>query len=428
MASSTVTADASIANDTLYGPPNPQVKRGEVDAISWTEPPGHVPPALEEAVNIVTTNYPSVLAARAALSAAASDVRAAKWLRFPSITGNLQYLDDNASPEPQVVVEAPIWSGGRINSNIKRAVAEKGASSAQYVETVLDLALTTTQAYFEVARLTQREHLLKSSLEEHQKLVETMVRRVQQEVSPQADLELARSRAAQIEQDYTNTVSQRRTTLRILAELIADPTYDLGPIPRYDPASNLTNQATLEEQAISYSPTIQRLRATADVARAVLEGRNASILPQLNAQYSYDDVFGSRVGVVVRAQNTGGLSQFSEVASARLRIQAALENIRVAEQQLRRDIEASLIQYEAAKRRAEISESAATTAARVSASYTRQFIAGRRSWLDVMNALREAVSAEIGRADAEVTAMSTAATLLLQSGRWRPVFSSNPVN
>ena len=128
-----------------------------------------------------------------------------------------------------------------------------------------------------------------------------MERRVKQEISPLADLELARSRAAQIEQDYTATVAQRRSTLRALAELIADPTYDLGPIPRYDPASVLENREALEEQSVAYSPSLQRLRSEADIARADLEARRAAILPQLNGQYTYDDVFGSRVGVVVRA-------------------------------------------------------------------------------------------------------------------------------
>lgn len=419
---SPVLSGAEMPDDTFYGPPAPKAHRGAVPAIDWTRPGEYVPPALDEAINIVTANYPSAQSARAALSAAASDVNAARWLRFPSVSANMQYLDNESTPQPQLIVEAPIWSGGRIGSNIRRAKAREDASSAQYVETVEKLALTTSQTYFEVARLTQREHLLEGSLKEHQALVETMERRVKQEISPLADLELARSRAAQIEQEYTTTVSQRRTTLRVLAELIADPTYDLGPIPAYDPDVELANRDALEEQSVAYSPTLKRLHALADAARADADSRKAAILPQFSAQYSYDDFYKSRVGVVVKAQNTGGLSQFSEVTSARLRIQSALEDIRESEQQLRRDVESTLIQYDAAKKRAEISKSAASTAARVSESYTRQFIAGRRSWLDVMNALREAVTAAIGRSDAEVTVMATATQLQLQSGRWRPVF------
>jgi adhesin transport system outer membrane protein len=97
----------------------------------------------------------------------------------------------------------------------------------------------------------------------------------------------------------------------------------------------------------------------------------------------------------------------------------------VSEQQLRRTIASDLIEYQAARERSSISADASATAAKVSASYMRQFIAGRRSWLDVMNALREAVNAQIGQSDAEVSAMWAATRLLLRSGRWRPTFDNH---
>jgi outer membrane protein, adhesin transport system len=415
----------TIASDSLYGPPSPKQRKGSLPAIGWTEPARVVPPALEEAVQIVTRNYPSALAARSALRAANSDVSSAKWQRFPSLTGNLAYLDNRGSPQPEVVVEAPIWAGGRISANIRRARAQEDVSSAQYVETVQQLALTVAQVYFEIARLTLREQLLKESLAEHLRLVETMERRVAQEVSPQADLELARSRAAQIQQEYTVSQASRETNLRILAQLVADPSYDLGPIPYFDPSLDLANKGTLEEQAVAYDPEISRRRSEADISRADLDLRRAAILPQVNAQYSYSDVFGSRVGVVLRSQTGSGLSALADVNSAQARIQTALENVRVSEQELRREVASDIINFEAAKARAVISTDAAATSARVSESYTRQFIAGRRSWLDVMNALREAVNNAIGKTDAEMTALASATKLLLESGRWRPIFSDS---
>ncbi|MEJ5977053.1 TolC family protein [Novosphingobium sp. PS1R-30] len=405
----------------VYGPPAPKATKGKIPQIGWTDAPPQVPPALDEAISIVTRNYPSAKSARAALAAAASDVSAAKWLRFPNLTGNVAYLDNNSSPDPQVAVELPVWTGGRIGAGIRRARAAEDATSADYVVTIQSLAQTTSQAYFEVARLAQREQLLADSVREHQRLVGTMERRVEQEVSPLADLELARSRAAQIEQEYTVTRAQRRSTLRILAELIADPNYDLGPIPPYK-IVELPNRDSLEEQAIAYDPTIKRLNSLVDLARADFDARKASLFPQLNAQYSYDNVFGSRVGFVLRQQATGGLSQLSQVDASRLRIQGALEDVRVTDQQLRREIANDLIEYDAAKARAQISTGASETASRVSESYMRQFIAGRRSWLDVMNALREAVTAQIGKVDAQVGAMSASVRLLLRSGRWHPVF------
>ncbi|PEQ12083.1 hypothetical protein B2G71_13135 [Novosphingobium sp. PC22D] len=416
-------ARPAVGPNELYGPPTPKVDRGQLPIIGWSEPPALVPPALDEAVHIVTRNYPSAQAARSALRAAHSDVRSAKWQRFPSIDGNVSYLDDTNSPQPQISVEQPIWAGGRITANIRRAKAEEDVTSAQYVETVQSLALTVTQVYYEIARLTLRQQLLAESLAEHRRLVETMERRVAQEVSPQADLELARSRAAQIEQEYTVSRASRETNLRILAQLVADPSYDLGPIPHFDPSIDLPAKESLEEQAVAFDPQINRRKAEADVNRAQLDLTQAQILPQVSAQYSYSEIYGSRVGVVLRSQTSGGLSNFSDVSSARQRIQTAIENVRVAEQELRRNVAADIINFEAAKARAAISSDAALTSARVSESYTRQFIAGRRSWLDVMNALREAVNNAIGQTDAEMTALATAAKLLLESGRWRPIFA-----
>ncbi len=417
--------NAVVSPDASYGPVVPKSRNGAVPVVDWTEPGPMIPPALDQAVTLVTKNYPSALSARTSLQAAASDVKSAQWLRLPSFSGNMVYLNDDRGVIPQVVVEAPVWTGGRITSNIRRAQAQEDVSSARYVETVQDLALTTAQVYFEIARLTERERLLESGLKEHLALVETMQRRVAQEVSPQADLELVQSRAAQIEQDYTTAAAQRRATLRMLAELIGDPTYDFGPLPNYDPELTLSNRDALEQQAIVYSPELKRLNGEVDVARAERDGRKAQLLPQVGAQYSYDDVFGHRVGVVVRAQNNGVLSELADVNSASLRMEAVLESIRASERQLRSDVGSTLIQYDAAKRRASIAQKASITAARVSDSYTRQFIAGRRSWLDVMNALREAVNAEISRTDAEVAVMAAATELLLLSGRWRPIFGSD---
>jgi adhesin transport system outer membrane protein len=408
----------------LYGPPVPKVERGRLSEIEWPDAPKGVPAALENAIGIVTKNYPSAKAARSALRAAAQDLKAAKWQWFPTLTGDLAYLDDSHNPEPQLTVEQPIWSGGRIDAGIRRARAAEDATSADYVATIEQLAFTVAQTYFQIAQLTRRERLLADSMYEHLSLVQTMQHRVDQEVSPLADLELARSRAAQIEQEFTTTRSQRQTALRVLAELVADPSFDLGPVPAYDPSLTIENAAGLEDQAVSFDPQLRGLKAETDVARADYDARKASILPQVNAQYSYDRVFKSRVGVVLRAQTTGGLSQISQVNSARLRIDSSLEASYQAEQRLRRDIASDIIEFESQKERASISTRASETAAQVSESYKRQFIAGRRSWLDVMNALRETVNAQISQSDAQVAAQAARVRLLLRSGRWRPNFDS----
>lgn len=419
-----VPGPAAAAGES-YGPPAPKSEHGKVPEIDWESAPQNVPPALENAVHIVTRNYPSVKSSRAALRAAAADVRSAKWLRFPTLSANIAYRDADNSPVPEFSVEVPVWTGGRISSQIRRARADENVSSAQYMETVQNLALTTVQTYFQIAQLTLRQQAQADSLAEHRKLVATMERRVAQEVSPLADLELARSRTAQVSQEYNLTRSQRDTQLRLMAELVADPDYDLGPLPFFDPDVTLADPGSLEEQAVAYDPSRRRLMSQVDSARAQYDASKASIFPQVASQYTYDDFYKSRVGVVLKMQTNSGLSQFSQMESARLKVDSAMQQVLLVEQQLRRTVASDLIEYRASRERAGISAEASSTASKVSASYMRQFIAGRRSWLDVMNALREAVNAQIGKSDAEVTAMWAATRLLLRSGRWHPTFDNH---
>lgn len=414
--------EAGPRSPPLYGPPAPKAEKGHLPDIDWGDAPPQIPDALERAVRISTRSYPSATAARAALRGAAADVRTARWQRFPVVGVEVGFLD-TTNPEPELTVEMPIFTGGQIGATIRRAKAAEDVSSARYVETVQSLALGTTQAYFQVIQFTRRERLLAISLMEHRRLVETMERRVAQEVSPLADLELARSRTAQFEQEYNVAHAQLETAVRAIAELIADPTYELGPVPAYEPQVELADRASLGEEAVAYDPALRRLDAEIDVASAELDSTKSQIWPRLNGQYSYNEILGSRVGVVARLQTQPGLSQFSQNESARLRVEAASESRRQVLASLLRQIDTDRIEYDAARARAAISARTSETASRVALSYMRQFIAGRRSWLDVMNALREAVNAEIGKSDAEVTAMAASARLLLRSGRWRPFFA-----
>lgn len=147
----------------------------------------------------------------------------------------------------------------------------------------------------------------------------------------------------------------------------------------------------------------------------------ASILPQLSGQYTYSETFGHRFGVVLKAQTDGGFSKVAAASAAREKVRASEMQVAASERQLRDQVFALLREYETNTRRLEGSMSAAGSAQRVMESYMRQFASGRRTWLDVMNAVREANSAEIDALEARIAAQASLARLLLISGQWVPV-------
>jgi adhesin transport system outer membrane protein len=393
-------------------------------SFEWTNAPPEAPTALVEAIAIVTKRDPAAQAAWLGARAALSDVRGAKWLRYPSLTTDLGITTGTNAIAPSVVLEVPLWSGGQISSTIRRAKTIEAASIARWHEAVLSLALETSQHYWNIVLYTRLEQLTRDSLDEHQKLVESMQRRVNQEVSPAADLELAKSRTAQIEQELATVQAQRLSAMRNLAELVRDTDYGLGSEPPFDPANLTHDWENVATEVVQYSPTRARLVLESDAARAEINIAKSGILPRVVAQHSYSEITGSRFGVGLRLQTSSGLSQLSAVSSASTRYTQSLDQVRLAERQVRQEIATEVQNFESSIRRATASQSAALSAARVSQSYMRQFIAGRRSWLDVMNSLRESLGAQTGQAQAEVTAMAISVRLQLLSGRWQPTRTS----
>lgn len=389
--------------------------------LDWTFAPTTVPYKLSEAISQASQHNPAIAAAWFAVRASNADLRSAKWRRFPTLSAQVNTWSRGANRSlPSLQLGLPIYTFGRINAGINKAEAEQALAVSAWRQRVLDTASTVSQTYYQYLLSVEREAILAEGVAEHEKLVASMERRVAQEVSPLADLELARGRTAQIQQELNIAAAQRSTSLSILRELIQNPEFDPGSKPEFDRTAFIEGWENAEQEALDYDPARERLRAQAQAASYEISAAKASIFPQVDAVYSYDEVFGSRVGLALKVQSAPGLSQLAQVSSAQARYSQALSQVGDLERQLRQDIASQVIQYRAALVRGAISSQASFTAGRVSGSYVRQFIAGRRSWLDVMNAVRENISARLSETDAKFTVMSTNSQLYLRTGKWQP--------
>ena len=408
-------ASAGQAQNSVQGPPSPAAASAPMVA----RPPA-VSPALFAAVERSTEDYPSIRAGRSLVKASSDDVRAAKNLRLPSVGVQGVALGTGGGLGSQLVIDQPVYTFGRLGATIDRARAQRMVRAAEVDEMVLNIALDTVNAYFDIARLAKRSAILGESLTEHRLLLDSIARRVAQEVSAQSDMELAKSRVAQLEQDLAQTVAQRQASTARLFQLVGDNGYDAGNVPVYDPAVHHPDPTGAIEEAITCSPRRDRLTAQTLVARAETRQARRAILPQLSAQYSYNNIIGSRAGLAVTAQTSGGLSNFAAADAARARETSTELDVLTAERELRERLSNDLVENASSRGRIASGGSAAGAATNVTESFKRQFIAGRRTWLDVMNATREATSAELNSSDAEFAAMASAARILLQTCRWQP--------
>ena len=392
-----------------YGPPAPS-------AVAERVPAG-IDPQLARAADLALERYPSMKAANALVRATEQDVRAAKWLRAPS--ASVSAATRGTTLNPQLQVFQPLWAGGRIGASIDRAEAVRSASQAEVGVTAFDILTRVSRAYYGVVRGIRVGAILDQSLAEHQRLVESMERRVEQEVSPRSDLDLARSRAAQVRQELSLVTAQRYAALQQLRELVGDPNYEVDPLPEYNKAVHHPASEGLVDAALTCDPSIRRLQAETQVADADRKLARAAIFPQVGVQYTHDRFQGSGLGIAVQANTNGGLSPVAAANAAAARTNAARFRVTVAERETREAVVLDIVENTAAAAQVESSRDAAASSSNVTDSFMRQFITGRRTWLDVMNAVRESNAARIALANAELSAMSSSARLLIRSCQWQ---------
>lgn len=417
-------ASAPATAAPAYGPPA-DADDGDVAIAPLAAPPG-IPPALLKAAATATENYPSIRNAEAELKASRADLRGARWARFPTLTLEALALTRGNPDVPgggltaSITGEQPIYTFGRIEGTIDRAQATLLERSAAVDETAQDLALAVSDAFFNLALAARHQAVLEDGLAQHRALLQTIQNRVRQEVSPQADLDLAMSRTAQLEQDLEVAKSQRKSSLSQLVQLVGDPNTDFGNVPEYDEVTMHPQDRGAIAQALNCNPHLARLRSQVLIAEADARVAKASIMPQLLGQVAHDDLTGTRAGIVLRAQTGPGLSQFTAAEAAKTRVRAAVFNVATAERELRDALQVDFVNNRAARERVKATTQAALTAQLVTESYRRQFITGRRTWLDVMNASREETNSQIAVADAETAAMSSNAHIWLRTCGWQP--------
>lgn len=410
---------AAIAQ--TYGP----AAEPAADVTTGVVPPG-IEPELADAASRAVNFNPAMRAARVNNRAAEVDVRSAKWLYGPSVSvtafafegGSAVVRGDNLTTN--LTVDQPIWQGGRIGGTVDRARAAVRQSEAITDETSQEIALRVTNVYFDLVRSMERVRALDQGLAEHRALVGSIERRVAQEVSPRVDLELARSRTAQLIEQQTTANALASSSLQQLRVLLNDPGFTPAASPEYNAAVHHPDQADAIQAATSCSPTRRRLQAESLVARADARIARAQVLPRLSAQFTSNEVTGERVGLALSAGLNGGLSQFEAERSARLRRDAAELRIGAVDLDVQTSLATDFAENTSARDRIASSRDAAAAARAVTDSYQRQFVVGRRSWLDVMNAALEATQSDVAATDAEVSAMASAARIQLRTCRWQP--------
>ena len=102
----------------------------------------------------------------------------------------------------------------------------------------------------------------------------------------------------------------------------------------------------------------------------------------------------ARIFVGVQSKLGAGLSTLSEVESARFKHQSSLSDIEKAKRNATEQVLKEWANASNLQRRLQVLNNALVSAERIQQAYDRQFVSGKKSWLDVMNAARELAQTE----------------------------------
>ena len=371
-------------------------------------------------------SHPLVLGKRSAQGAAQAEREGAEWQRYPSLSveassqssgnsGNIYTSNGGAS---LLRVDQPLWSGGRITAGIDAAERRLDAAAAAVEEARQELSLKVVAASTEALRQQVRQHYAASGVKEHEKLLEMIQRRVAQEVSPLADERLAASRLYAAANDLSVSSQALNNAMAQLSQLAGQPVKAIAE-QGLSEAGAPTSLDTALGQTLAHSPTLRRMVFEEETASADIMAKQSAYMPQVVFRLENSTIGNTsdnRAMLVLLAQPGAGLSAKSGVDAAVARREAVRLAREATERDVRERVTLDWNEWVAARPRLDNANSARAMSAEVSESYARQFTTGRKSWIDVLNAVREATQSELAAADARAQVLAASLRLRTHTG------------
>jgi outer membrane protein, adhesin transport system len=381
---------------------------------------------LDQLLGQAVTTHPSVIAKQFDVEGGQFGVDAAKWQYYPTPSllteraANETYKNFGVTTSSTLRLQQPLWSGGRIDANMQSAKIKREAAIISVEEARWSVALHTLDAWQNFQLAQGRAHAGDTLIQQLQNLNAMMERRVTQQISPAIDAQLLQARLAQAKSDQRLAQTAVQAARAKLVQWAGDTATNLLAAHeseiRIQKSKSPSKQhiVTLDaagiDRAISYSPSLLRYEQETALAKQDVQLKKSeqwpSVYARLDRQFNDYGNFGTKAAistVYIGLQYTpgAGLATQSEVQALLARQQSIERDRETLRRQIKSDIESEWRDYQASTERILLSSQVKSGSAELFDSYTRLFVAGRRSWLELLNTLREQNAADIQLSDLE---------------------------
>jgi adhesin transport system outer membrane protein len=366
-------------------------------------------PSLYGILTQAVADHPSILQRLSENEAAKSDRDAAKWQSYPSLSVSASEATTDIS-QTNTVIQQPLWTGGRITAAINEAEAGVKSSSHAVVQAEVAILSETIIRFFELHRARESMAIARANVAEHERLYDIIQRRVAAATSPDVDEMLALARLQFAESDAVAFEGAVESAKGVLSQLVGAPVSTI--VSPEMPAPIMSNRDSLLEMALDFAPSLSALDAESDRFSAQVDAAKALNRPQI--ALAYDRRFGDllpgqeqeQLFLQVEYAPGAGLSARSSIAAARARERGAKLAVDAERRSITTQLDITWSELQAAYKQKVPAKRLVEATSEVVDSYLRQYTVGRKSWLDVLNAQREATQAKYTLVNTETSIMS----------------------
>lgn len=387
------------------------------------------PLTLEQAIQTALDQNPALSASRWNSVAAAAVENTARARRLPAATlrGSYEYATEDQRLMPatyngepgvfgsdllaaDVVIKLPLFTGGRIQSEIAAAELLRQAAEGGLSRDRETVAFNVTSLFYNM--LAQREVIV--SVESAVRAMEAQRNSIADQVEAQkaarVDLLRADVRLAELKEKLTrerNTLIIQRWTLDAMlgqqSETAPEFIGSLKPVVLPECPASADCLRTALANRNDYSAARRRAAAQSERVKAA----RAAHWPVLTAQASYGERWMSgtseeigRVGLVAEIPLFEGGAIRARVSEQAALQQAAQEQLRGLELQIRTDVETALAEIASARERVETTSKAVEQARESFRIISEKYELGKGILVDVLDAQAALVQAETSYARA----------------------------
>ena len=388
---------------------------------------------LTQLLDAASVSYPALLAARIEARASEHDVQAAERSRWPTLTATVESSGGHArsTPTRALQMDQTLWDAGRNTARISEAEVLAAIGQIKVQLQQQDLFVQVVSAWQNLIASSERAKAAQITMERLRGFQTQMRNRVLAEASASIELELVEARLLQTQVELTSAQSGLQVATSRLEQLTGELHLALR-VPQAVYPLSLGETVAFDAQL---TDTDWRLLATehAVAAKARLEVVQMHHRREAKRAESFPQVFlrvykplgtlpantetSASAFVGLRYTPGAGFAHLLEEQALATRLSASEQNVESAIREMQQTFQIDREEFVNARARIAALEKAVIGSVRVLDSYQRQFKAGRKQWLDLLNQARELAQNQYALADAQASMVGAMHRLQIRMGR-----------